>query len=728
MADTSRGTTPAASGGRRLQVDILTALVSLLVLTIGAVSAYAWRAGRENLDELASALADRSLESIVSKTTDHLAPAARLVEMTASVERQSLAGGATLELDRWTELERHLRAGVEAYPQLAMAYVADRHGNLLLVRRLPDGTFATKRMLRARRTIVDEPAPEGATGTIGVVRMLALEKPETTWTYTDAQGLVLRTETADDSYDARERPWFKGAVETGGTAWSDVYVFHSDHEAGLTASRRVMGSDGAAAVFGADVELGELSSFLASMRIGRTGRAFIVDERLRLVAYPEASQAVRVAGERVEPRAVSELDDAWVAAAADVIGRGGDGAYESDGRRILTMSRAFPAEFGKRWSVVLAVPEDELLGALDRTQRVTLLIALAVLGLAILAAARLSRSISGPIVALTEEARRITAFDFGGGTPGHKVTSEIAEIKDLSKAMASLRGSVSSFAKYVPADVVKELVRTGDEVKVGGERRELTLFFSDIEGFTTLAESLPPEQLLAQMGEYLDELTRIVMEEGGTVDKFIGDAIMAFWNAPQPNEDHAAAACRTALRCQEKLAELGKRWQDAGLSPLVTRIGLATGEVLVGNVGSHERLNYTAIGDTVNLAARLEGANKRYDTRILVSSVTAERVKGLFHLRPVDVVAVKGKRTSTRVYELLGSIGDTTHAVFAERSSDAFELYLKREWDLAQATFEEALELRPDDTVSKQFLGRIEQFREAPPDEGWDGTEHLTSK
>src|SRR6185437_1039257 len=184
-----------------------------------------------------------------------------------------------------------------------------------------------------------------------------------------------------------------------------------------------------------------------------------------------------------------------------------------------------------------------------------------------------------------------------------------------------------SFGAYVPRDLVRAVLASGERAELGGKTKELTIFFSDLAGFTTLSETLAPEALVELLGGYFDEMTRVIQSHGGTIDKFIGDAIMAFWNAPGDEPDHAARACQAALDCQAKLDAM--RRADARLAGLQARIGLATGSVLVGNIGASDRMNYTVMGDTVNLASRLEGLNKAYGTPIMIAETTFAKAGAL---------------------------------------------------------------------------------------------------
>jgi adenylate cyclase len=210
------------------------------------------------------------------------------------------------------------------------------------------------------------------------------------------------------------------------------------------------------------------------------------------------------------------------------------------------------------------------------------------------------------------------------------------------------------FRHYLSPHVIERIIDNPDLLRLGGEKREITSFFSDVAGFTAVSESLPPEDLVNLLNEYLSEMTDIILSFGGTLDKYEGDAIIAFWNAPLDQPDHALRACRAALRCQSRLEELRPRFQKQYGHDLRMRLGLNSDPAVVGNMGSRERFDYTAMGDTVNLASRLEGACRQFKVPILIGEETYERVNEVLATREVDLIRVKGRRRPVRIFEVLG--------------------------------------------------------------------------
>jgi adenylate cyclase len=278
------------------------------------------------------------------------------------------------------------------------------------------------------------------------------------------------------------------------------------------------------------------------------------------------------------------------------------------------------------------------------------------------------------------------------------------------------------FAQYMSDTVISHLLAHPEKLKLGGERRRVTLFFSDLAGFTTMSERLQPEAVVALLNEYLSRMTEIILEEMGTVDKFEGDAIMAFWGAPLDQEDQAVRACRTALRQQAALADLNRHLSRQDLPALSMRIGLHTGEAIVGNLGSQSRFDYTVIGDAVNLASRLEGLNKFYSTGILASEATVAESGGSIEFWELDRVAVKGREAPVTVFTVLALQGELPPAQAAAREEYArgLELFRRRLFEEAERHFLAALAHWPGAAAASVFLGRCRALQKNPPPPSWD--------
>ena len=300
----------------------------------------------------------------------------------------------------------------------------------------------------------------------------------------------------------------------------------------------------------------------------------------------------------------------------------------------------------------------------------------------------------------------------------------LSEKKARQKVLGALE-------KYVSKDVVKQILEKPGALKLGGDKREITIFFSDIRGFTTISEKLTPEQLVHLLNEYLTAMTNIILKHNGVVDKYMGDAIMAFWNAPLDQPRHAELACETSLEMEKKLKLLQKKWAAEGVPPLSIGVGLNTGPAVVGNMGSYERFDYTAMGDTVNLGSRLEGTNKQYGTMIIISETTKKAIeKTDMMVRKLDRVMVKGKKEPITIYELVSKKEDALdwYPEVIEHFEAGLELYFQQKWDAAIKEFKAALKIRKDDGPSNVFVERCEYFKKEHPAKDWDGVYVMKTK
>ncbi|MGZ3771683.1 MAG: CHASE2 domain-containing protein [Bdellovibrio sp.] len=286
-----------------------------------------------------------------------------------------------------------------------------------------------------------------------------------------------------------------------------------------------------------------------------------------------------------------------------------------------------------------------------------------------------------------------------------------------------------TFSKYVSPAVVDEILKEPDNLKLGGRKQRMTVFFSDLRGFTTISEKLSPTDLSNLLNRYLTPMTEIVFDNKGTLDKYMGDAIMAFFGAPIANGEHAKQACRCALKSMEKLKELQKQFKAENLPHIDIGIGINTGEMSVGNMGSNIVQNYTVMGDAVNLGSRLEGINKEYGTHIIISEYTNEEVKDGFVTREVDRVKVKGKNEPVRIYELVaeGALEGSKKEQL-ELFNNGLKKYFGTKFNEALIDFKKSSEMDPADKVSKLYVERCEYFIQQPPEENWDGVVTMKTK
>lgn len=452
---------------------------------------------------------------------------------------------------------------------------------------------------------------------------------------------------------------------------------------------------------GAFVALSQFSRLLGHIAVGRTGGAAVIDPAGRLVIEPASHDRDRTKLIKVSRRVGEAL--AQRAEQSEPVPE--RIAVELAGERFAV--GLSPLHF-QGWQFAVIVPESDFLGEIDATtRRVGIGLALAI-ALAGLAAAALARLLVQPIRAVVADLAHLERFELDALV--HR-RSRLIEIDQLSAALARMAAGLANFGRFIPVDLVRELVAHGGRAEPGGKSVRITILFADLAGFTRLAERLGPA-VLPIASRFLELASEAVEQRAGTVDKFIGDAVMAFWGAPRPQPHTALEACRAALAIVAETAAAGL--MDAEGQPLKVRVGLHSGEAIVGNIGSRTRLNYTAIGDSVNLASRLEGANKAYGTAILISEETRREAGEAILVREVDRIAVYGRDHGVTVYELLGLAATETRPAWVESYERALAAYRQRRFEDALGLIDACLAQRPQDGPAMALAERCRDLLAAP--------------
>ena len=448
-------------------------------------------------------------------------------------------------------------------------------------------------------------------------------------------------------------------------------------------------------------------------------RIFLADRDGRLITRGVGSDRAKVSGEdlRIAPadlapeiaNALAEPDLIAVSENVPVV----SGDFRHNGQEFLTTFRILPGT--QDWTVGIVVPRAFYLGKLVAMRNHLLAVSLGVMLLLVAAGIAILRSVKRAQEQITRESLKMNAFEFSPAPTGSAFRDVSQVLESLEKAKAAMR----AIGKYAPIDLVRRLYREKSEPVLGGELMEISIMFSDIKGFTTFSEQLEPNQLADVLGLYLDALSHIIQRETrGTIDKYIGDAIMTIWNAPEPVPDHPRMACLAALRCRDASRALAQTPEWRGLPAFETRFGLHRARALVGHFGSRDRMNYTAIGDAINLASRLEGLNKQYGTSIIASESIVEHAREAFDFRLLDIVAVKGKSDSITIYELLGQKGEAEECrEIVTAYEKAFAAYAARDFEKALTVLQEYANDRP----SAVLIERCKAFLKAPPPPDWYG-------
>jgi adenylate cyclase len=520
-----------------------------------------------------------------------------------------------------------------------------------------------------------------------------------------------------------EQPWFKNSIDRDWPHWEEVAEQPTGPHHAMAFAGPIDVYTKRQGVLAVMIDFERVSRRLASLEVTPNGATFILRRDGTVIAAPDpmadetrpatiATPGLLAIAQRalVMPQEINPATAAGMPATGQLRLEQAGEVYD-----IAVTPLSFPG-----WTLVTVIPQADIRGDIDRTTDRLLIALVAVVALvSLLSTWGARRLIAAPLRRIAGELGKVERFELEDVA---RHPSRLTELADLSGAIAHMAAGLAAFRKYLPADLVRILVREGVPARPGGTMRPATVMFADIAGFTGLSERLG-DRIVPLLGAYLDLMTRTVQARRGTVDKFIGDAVMAFWGAPRDNPDHALDACRTALAARQVLDDAGLV-DDEG-RPLHIRIGINSGTMLIGNIGSDDRLNYTAIGDCVNVASRLEGVNKVYGTDILIGEETRLAAGPAIVARLVDRVAVYGRMEGIAIYELLAPGGEVPGWVVAYEAG--LEHYAAGDFAAASILFGEALAQRGDDPPARLMLERCRAFQQAPPTD-WRGVTMLDAK
>ncbi|MEG3637973.1 adenylate/guanylate cyclase domain-containing protein [Magnetococcus sp. PR-3] len=705
----------------KLRVGIAVAFATVMItLTTGLVS-YLYMSNSTHILSTVTEFMQRSTQRI-SRDVEHLiAPVARVVQATTELVRTDQ--GRLQSVDGLGYFHRQLAS----LPQVYSLYVGyDATGHFYQTIQLPP---SLKSLGPSKK-----PLPAGAQSAARLLDASSGNKADSFIIY-KAWGETLAVDRGLPNYDPRKRPWYIQAKEQSGISISKAYVFASSGLVGLTVSEHVRTKSGVSiGTVGADITLDKLSSFLRDANIGESGQVFLINQEGQLVGHPNPELGFVQEEDKVRLAQADQVADPLVSGAVKAWRKNQKTQFEVElGADAATHIVAFHTmQQAPYWTVGAVVRKDELTGPLARNSIKILLAGSLVIALAIFAILMLSKLLTGPIQLIVEETKRIQAFDLTGDC---STKSMISEVLQLTDAVRTMKRSLSSFSVYVPKELVRAIVSDNQNASIGSRRQPLTVMFSDIKGFTNISEGMQPEELVHALSTYFQQMSGAIHRVDGTVDKFIGDAIMALWNAPLADENHVVHGCRGLLLCHKAGRVLAEQFVLEDKEPFITRFGLHTGEAVVGNVGSADRMQYSAFGSIINVAARLESMNKQYGTELLVSEQVVEEVGELFIFRKLDRVVPVGSTQPMYIYELIG-VRDQQDPLAAtpqgragtELWNQAYARYAERSWLEAQGLFTIYAKSFPKDPFAQVMLKRCDQFIQSPPSDAWDGTEWLEVK
>lgn len=694
----------------------------ILASTMLVVFAYTWLRAQDVVSEFSGRVVAQTSEQAAYRITGLLDDAEQQTRMLSGLASPANSfAPRPLNSSRFDELGTQMVEMLNVSPDLSsVTVVLDKTGELVRATRRPGGS------IWLNSAVIDS---------------------ENRWTQTSYAKFGGGLEPGRIEHiappDGREEEFYISAKASHNLVWTNTRMLERQGEIDSPAvTCNVPIIDRANNVIGiasADLTLSNLSRYVQRIRFDDNGYAFLTELRAtgepNIIAHPDPSRLLVVDQGKTRLATIAELDDEAVSKLVELIRSRGDIAssatgrisLEVNGRTMLAGYHLVGEEGRPRWILGIVVPAEVFMGDLRSDRNVLIVFAIVALMVGIYVSLLLAFRIAVPVQNIVNETERIRSMDFAAREHD---ASHIIELDQLGDAMESLKTNLRSFEKLVPAQYARHLLSTGKEAKLGGERRHVTTYFADIVGFTRLTEMLPPEELVEVLAEYLDVLSSQVIENEGTVDKFNGDDVMAFWGAPNVVENPALKACITALRSQKAIKAMHVEWQSKGMPLLFASFGISTGDVIVGNVGSRERMNYTVIGDAVNLASRLQGLNKFYETQILIGEQTRIEAGGSIVTRLVDFVTVSGRAQPAPVYELVGLVDEiaSDDMKIVTLHNQAMGFYRLRSFVEASDIFRTIVAMREIDGPSRILLKRCQRYIKTPPEDDWDGSYRAEGK
>ena len=570
------------------------------------------------------------------------------------------------------------------------AYAGNSDGSFRQVRRVYPGTKLQDKVI----------TPEMQFG----LRWLSRERARDAYTFIDAEGKRIGSSSAAVQFDPRTRPWYEDASSKKGLILTDPYIFSSTGLPGITIAAPFYNKGDIAGVVGTDISLEKISKFLSAQRISEHSISVIYDSAGTVIASSVLEDTFKKTANGVDLNKVSTLSSDLPAFAIATQTSNPESLkifnHPNTGREYVAVFSPVLEDLGKGWMLLSISPMEDFKGEFTRNNQIIFAFGLILIVVQIFLIYVFARKISTPLESLTKSIQDLMSFR---NTEIKPVQTNIYELSLLSSAVKKLATTITAFSSYIPRDLVNKLLSTGEPIEVGGQSRYLTILFTDLKDFSTLSETTPARELLIRVSSYFELMTHAIKEENGTVDKFIGDAVMAFWGAPLLDEHHAYHACVAAIKAQRRMEKINAKLTAEGKPPLYVRIGIHSDAVLVGNIGSLERLSYTVMGDGVNIASRLEGVNKEYGIQVCASHSVYKEAGERLWMRPVDQITVKGRKGELIIYEVIGTRDGDIETQPSEMqiqvcklSEKAFELYLAKDYVGAEKSYREILKLCPD--------------------------------
>ena len=576
-----------------------------------------------------------------------------------------------------------------------------------------DGSFRSVKRINIGEFVFDRPVPDSTTYAVRWIDRQFNEPYKFHYVFYDQNNNEVGATSSDHLYIPKERTGYKDASMARDLIITDPEV-HDSGAAKFSIAKPFFLHKDIVGVFAIDIELTTIDDFLSTQLIRNGAISLLVDKHGFILANSDKPRDSRIIDSKLSLSQVHTISSKLPSLA--LLQKPNNSQlpffFKDDKTNvyIATISEIAAVKH-KNWSILMVIPVMAVVGPLHDTNRKILLLGTFAVLLQITIIFFLARLISKPLERITREVQAIIRLEPSTSFKTHKI---ITEISSLANAIIKLKSTINAFILYVPRTLVNDLLSSGKDLEIGGESRYLTVLFSDLKDFSSLAEKTPSREFLQRVSAYLGLMTYAIKEEGGTLDKFIGDGVMAFWGAPLLDQHHAYHACVAAVKGKRRLVTLNEQLKSENKPPLSARIGIHSDAVLVGNIGSEERLSYTVVGDGVNIASRLEGINKEFGTAICISHSLFKEAGERLWVRPIDLISVKGRSGAFLIYELVAirdgndeTLASVTEQELCNLTKDAYEHYAIGKYLLAKQIYQTMVD-RLDDDLSKVMVKKCD--------------------
>ena len=669
------------------RISLITAFLLLITFTVITIVLTSHQTNAKSIQLLTQELMLKITNSVYEKTINYLQPGQNILD-----SNDNLIEKGIIHHDNFSDIEKILKQNLETYPQFKNAYWYDiSTEQFFMVARMPDNTLSTKHIVSTQTTLI------------------------TTWKHSNPNYNDQYPSTQEPltlSNDLKQREWYKVTMSKNlkQHIWSEIYTFATMSELGITVSLPCKNNTNIVGIFSIDITINELSNFLAKHKIGKEGFVVFINNKNDIIT----SDGIKTSQENLFAKIYKSKETIYT--------------IKNLKKTYLIATQHFNDELLHQWSISSIVAYNDILSPIYRNTLMGVIYSIVSFIFASIFSIIISHKISYSLNALSKETEKIKNFELD---QPFDLNSRFTEIYKVIVSVRNMKKGLRSFKKYIPADIVRTLIQTGTEAVPGCSKTFLTVLFSDISKFTKISEELHPNELVQMLSEYFNTMSHAITLHEGTIDKYIGDSILAFWGAPLYVDDHATKACYSALYNQDCIKKLNEKWQLQGRPKFNIRIGINTGNLIVGNIGSDDRLNYTVMGHTVNLTNRLEEINKIYGSNIIISHATYNALdKNKIETRMLDKVSIQGLHSNVIIYEVLSKHGELSKntSLLKNNYEKALNMYFNRKWSKAISLFEQCLKINSNDLASKLLISRCKKFQKKPPHKEWDGTTDITIK